>query len=215
MRQYLFPLGPVLVLDPGLGCIYSTHYALGPLGFVRLGQFLYKHSLHEAMHAHGFRGWLASDERIRTQGRHGFIEGKWVIRQLLQARAELVGTGQDDGFRQGVGGEMGAETQQVGGSLIALLNTLKGQRPGGGDWFGMMLHQAAAFTQQVVTTCAITRLVLGEATGNLFDIRARLVQRQWQTTKFIGNRLRQGDIGGRGGFKRRIFGDEVGATQQQ
>ena len=50
-------------------------------------------------------------------------------------------------FGDGVGCQVGAEAQQVGGGRAFLFDALEGERPGGGDWSRMVFDERAAFLQ--------------------------------------------------------------------
>src|SRR5579859_475945 len=123
---------------------------------------------------------VAAQQGVGSQGFDGLVQQEGVGGDWREGRPKFGGTLGEDLFGDSVSSEEGAEAQQVGGGWLFLLDALKGEGPGGGDRLGMIIMGGSSSFEQGGAVLLVTLQVIGEATACLFQVCARLIERQGQ-----------------------------------
>src|SRR5450755_2054364 len=72
-------------------------------------------------------------------------------------------------------------------SRILLFNSLKGERPCGGNWLRVISDEPSTLLQQLIPMLLIHQPIAHEIHTCLFQICSSLIQSQWQPTHFLCN----------------------------
>lgn len=120
----------------------------------------------------------------------------------------------DDFFRDGVGGEEGAEAQQVGGGAAGCFDLLKGEVPGGGDGFVVVGVGRVVF-EQCTTLFVVALQVAVQAAGGLVDVGGGLFEGEGEAVEFVDDFQGFCALCWRGLLDGRVVGQEAGAVEQE
>ena len=91
----------------------------------------------------------------------------------------------------------------------------KRERPGGCHRLGMIEHQSSTRLEQVGTLAAVELQVIGQATLCFLDVGSSLVQRQGQSSQFLGDLEGDGTLTRLGLLQWCIGGQPIGKAQQE
>src|SRR5258708_39491900 len=77
--------------------------------------------------------------------------------------------------------EKGTESQEIGSSGVALFNLFKGERPGGGHWFGMIFDLASTALEEVEAMSVIAFEIARDPTSCFLNVGSSLIKRERQS----------------------------------
>ena len=105
--------------------------AFGPLASALLGHPGSEDILHQAVDREYLQGGIALHQGETGERSYGLVKQCLIRRQVFQVGAEFTGSGEEQVFGDGIGGQEGQQVQQVACGRIALLHLLEVERPGG------------------------------------------------------------------------------------
>ncbi len=104
---------------------------------------------------------------------------------------------------------------EVGGDGVELFDLFKGERPGSGDRFGVLLAGATAPFQERGLACTVLLEVGGQAALGFLDVGPGLVEGERQPVHFARDGFGGGAVGGAGLLERIAGWQHSGAAQEE
>src|SRR5712692_5505805 len=215
MGKQSLTLGPGCELNFREDLIDGSHRSLGPLSLLALIHIRLENDLHQAMDGERVVLSIATNERKAQQGTNGFVKEDGILGNRLELRPKLRGTLHEQFFRDGVGGEEGADAQQVGGYRTLPFDLLKGEGPGAINRVGVLFACPTAPFEQDGLSLSIALQVGGDTASCLFDIGSRLVKSQGKAIHLFHNLFSFGAIPCGCLFQGGIKGKHSSSSQQE